>query len=118
MSQCLTLLCSPLPPHRMHDAAVLLRGKQVGSSVLLLSRLVGAKQSTDNVARLTEEGTASASKAVDRLANNIDVLEQRLGAATALGKIEAGVPTPSADTASTVESTRESVFPPEGVSGS
>lgn len=51
---------------------------QVGSAVLLLSRFVGLQWNTDEVVGLVEDKTALASEAVDRLADNVGTLQQRL----------------------------------------
>ncbi|CAB1103013.1 unnamed protein product [Ectocarpus sp. CCAP 1310/34] len=52
--------------------------REVGSAVLLLSRFVGLQWNTDEVVGLVEDKTALASEAVDRLADNVGTLQQRL----------------------------------------
>lgn len=58
-----------------------LRVAQVRCAVLLLSRFIGVQQGTGEAVRLVEEQSASASNAVDRLANEISNLEQQIDAA-------------------------------------
>ncbi|CAM9280635.1 unnamed protein product [Ectocarpus sp. 6 AP-2014] len=52
--------------------------REVGSAVLLLSRFVGLQWNTDEVVGLVEDETALASEAVERLADNVGTLQQRL----------------------------------------